>query len=533
MSYLALYRKYRPNTFDGLIGQSHIVKTLVNQIVNDKLGHAYLFTGTRGTGKTSTAKIFAKAINCLNPVNGSPCGNCECCLALNEPSNIDVIEIDAASNNGVNEIRELREKVQYPPVSCKYKVYIIDEVHMLTGPAFNALLKTLEEPPKHAVFILATTEVHKIPATILSRCMRFDFNLVSNQQISDLICKIYDEQGKKYELEAVKAIAKAGEGSIRDALSIADIALSYKNDILTYDDVMEILGSSNEQILLSLISEIINGNTGKVLQIIDKLCAQGKSVGVLIKDITTYVREIIVVKTCENAKELLALPLEKYNSLLEVANSVTEERCLRILGVFTETESMLKYSNNPRIIFESASIKASRPASDYDLDALLSRIKELEIKLEKGIKVQVESFSVLTKKESFVSDTVNAEQEQHIQHLKNKTERPTISSLSNSELKGRLLSNLRKNGNEMLWNVMQNVELKVVGNVLSIITFNTGDQELLDKTINREKIENAMIDFLPFELQIELSSNEKQLDELDKEAERFKKIFGDDIVIIK
>ena len=227
MAYLALYRKYRPNTFDGLIGQEHIVKTLVNQIENDRLGHAYLFTGTRGTGKTSAAKIFAKAINCLNPKNGSPCGECECCRAISNPSNIDVIEIDAASNNGVNEIRDLREKVQYPPVSCKYKVYIIDEVHMLTGAAFNALLKTLEEPPKHAVFILATTEVHKIPATILSRCMRFDFRLISNEKIASLISKIYDEQDKDYEKEAVYAIAKAGEGSIRDALSIADTAISF------------------------------------------------------------------------------------------------------------------------------------------------------------------------------------------------------------------------------------------------------------------------------------------------------------------
>jgi len=216
MAYLALYRKYRPTTFEGLVGQEHIVKTLVNQISSERLGHAYLFTGTRGTGKTSAAKIFAKAINCLNPINGSPCGKCECCKALSDPSNIDVIEIDAASNNGVNEIRELREKVQYPPVSCKYKVYIVDEVHMLTGAAFNALLKTLEEPPKHAVFILATTEVHKIPATILSRCMRFDFRLIPPEKIAQLISSIYDEQGKSYEKEAVFAIAKAGEGSIRE-----------------------------------------------------------------------------------------------------------------------------------------------------------------------------------------------------------------------------------------------------------------------------------------------------------------------------
>ena len=306
MAYLALYRKYRPTTFEGLIGQEHIVKTLVNQIKSERLGHAYLFTGTRGTGKTSAAKIFAKAINCLNPVNGSPCGKCESCMALNDPSNIDVVEIDAASNNGVNEIRDLREKVQYPPVSCKYKVYIVDEVHMLTGAAFNALLKTLEEPPKHAVFILATTEVHKIPATILSRCMRFDFRLISTEKIAKLISNIYDEQGKAYEKEAVFALAKAGDGSIRDALSIADIAISYNADKLTYDDVMEILGSSNAQLLTAFVKETLSSNTGKVLDIIDQLASLGKSMGVLTKDVCAMIRDLLVVKTCQNANSILA-----------------------------------------------------------------------------------------------------------------------------------------------------------------------------------------------------------------------------------
>ena len=245
MAYLALYRKYRPETFDKLIGQDSITKTLVNQITTDRLGHAYLFTGSRGTGKTSCAKIFSKAINCQSPINGSPCGKCLACKTLSDPSNLDISEIDAASNNGVDEMRDLREKVQYPPVSCKYKVYIIDEVHMLTGAAFNALLKTLEEPPKHAIFILATTEAHKIPATILSRCMRFDFSLISTERIARLISGIYDEIGKEYDEEAVTAIAKAGEGSIRDALSIADTALSFSQGKLSYDDVAEILGTTN------------------------------------------------------------------------------------------------------------------------------------------------------------------------------------------------------------------------------------------------------------------------------------------------
>ena len=533
MAYLALYRKYRPNTFDGLIGQEHIVKTLVNQIENDRLGHAYLFTGTRGTGKTSAAKIFAKAINCLNPKNGSPCGECECCRAISNPANIDVIEIDAASNNGVNEIRELREKVQYPPVSCKYKVYIVDEVHMLTGAAFNALLKTLEEPPKHAVFILATTEVHKIPATILSRCMRFDFRLISNEEIASLISKIYLEQGKAFEDEAVMAIAKAGEGSIRDALSIADIALSYGNGKLTYNDVMEILGSSNNELLVEFIQNIIVGDSGLVLQTIDNLCGLGKSVGVLIKDITAILRDLLVIKTCQNANSILSLPKEKFDVLEFIAKDTSEQRLIRILEIFAQTENSLKYTNHPRVIFETASIKACKPDTDYSIDALLARVKELENKLENGVKIQLQNNNNLPLKQSEVVPKEEKVEFQPQETNTNPSVKTSISSISIDELKGKLLTNLRKIGSEMLWNVVQAVELSVVGNVLTIITKNSGDNEILDRLTSKEKIEDALSEFLPFELQIQQSSNEKKLDELDQAVERVKSFFGDDIVIIK
>ena len=226
MSYLALYRRFRPTTFDKVIGQEHIIKTLINQIKTKNVGHAYLFCGVRGTGKTSIAKIFAKAVNCENNQNGSPCGKCKACKSLQDVSNIDIVEIDAASNNKVENVREIRDNVQYAPVNVKYKVYIIDEVHMLTTEAFNALLKTLEEPPKHAIFILATTEPQKLPATILSRCMRFDFRLIADKEIAKLISSIYDEIGKQYTEEAVMAIARAGEGCVRDALSVADLCLS-------------------------------------------------------------------------------------------------------------------------------------------------------------------------------------------------------------------------------------------------------------------------------------------------------------------
>ncbi len=533
MAYLALYRKYRPTTFEALIGQDHIVKTLTNQIKSDRLGHAYLFTGTRGTGKTSCAKIFAKAINCLEPVNGSPCGRCSACLALADPSNIDVVEIDAASNNGVNEIRELREKVQYPPVSCRYKVYIIDEVHMLTGAAFNALLKTLEEPPKYAVFILATTEVHKIPATILSRCMRFDFRLISTEKITKLICDIYDEQGKLYDKNAVYAIANAGEGSIRDALSIADIALSFSPNSLTYDDVMEILGSSNFEILLDFVTNLFNNNSGSVLEIIDKLCDLGKSMGVLIKDITAFIRNLTVIKTCSRPNDILLLPQDKFSALKNIADNVTEQRLIRALEVFAEAETALKYTNHPRVVFETAAIKSSRPDADYNIDALMVRMKELEKKLDNSfvkISVKNEVQNQATEEIKPIEEKVSV---QDIKVTVNDNEKLSLDGADESEIRGLLLTNLRRDGNEMLWNIMQGITTKLYGGYLIIEVANEGDEDLFMREDTKQKIYNALPNYMPFGIQVKISQKEKNLDKIDQETEKIRRIFGDDIVIVK
>lgn len=523
MSYLALYRKYRPSNFENLIGQEHIVKTLVNQIKNDRLGHAYLFTGTRGTGKTSAAKIFAKAINCQNPVNGSPCGKCSSCLAISAPSNIDVIEIDAASNNGVNEIRDLREKVQYPPVSCKYKVYIVDEVHMLSVPAFNALLKTLEEPPKHAVFILATTEVHKIPATILSRCMRFDFRLIAVEKIAELLENIFIEEKKEYEKEAIFAIAKAGEGSIRDALSIAELALSYSDGKLTYNQVNEILGTTNFNILSELIKSVISSDSGKVLQIINNFTSDGKIMGALLKDIISFLRDLMVVKTCPDAKKILTIPTEDYNKLLELCDICNTDRMLRILDIYSSAENSLRYSNNPSIVLECVSLKACRPESDYNIDALVARIKVLEEgntthitpknieKVEPKIKVKETVKPIETKK----------------------VVKKSIGDETTALLRGKLLFNMReKIGSEMLWNVLQNVELKAKGNLLTLEVREKTDLELLDSDNAKNKIFSALDDY-DFDLQVVLSQEEIKLSKIDEATEEVKKIFGSDIVIIK
>lgn len=384
MAYLALYRRFRPSGFDSLVGQDHVVRTLVNQIKTDKVGHAYLFCGARGTGKTSAAKIFARAINCLSPVNGSPCGKCEVCKALADGANLDIVEMDAASNNKVENVREIRDKIQYPPVSGRYKVYIIDEVHMLTTEAFNALLKTLEEPPKHAVFILATTEVHKLPSTILSRCMRFDFRLIPTAQIAEHIAKIYREIGKDFEPAAVQEIARAGAGSIRDALSVADICVSYREGKLTYSDVLEVLGATDDEKILSLIGDIFAGNTGGVVKTVEELADSGKSVGVLCKDVVSALREIIVCKTCSDYRKILALPDDKTDKLVKLAEKIDENGLLRIIEIFADAEGNLRYGSSPRAVFLTACIKASMPSADYNIDALLSRISALEKRLAEG-----------------------------------------------------------------------------------------------------------------------------------------------------
>lgn len=388
MAYLAFYRMFRPDTLDKVVRQEHIVKILKNQIESGKIGHAYLFCGPRGTGKTSVAKIFARAINCEHPVNGSPCGKCPACLALSSGGNLDISEIDAASNNGVDEMRDLREKVQYPPVAGRYKVYIIDEVHMLTASAFNAVLKTLEEPPAHAVFILATTEPQKIPATILSRCMRFDFKLIPQRDLEGLLKGILQKIGKEYEEEAVAAIARAGAGSARDTLSIADMCVSYSSGKLTYSDVNAVLGSADFYKIAEVVRMLLCDNSGGALSSAEEVFAGGKSAGVFIKDILSFLNNVAVAKMCKNAKQILNLPDEMFSAISDIAQA-DGHKILRATEIFVKAEGDMRYAADARVVLETAILRCTLPQADYNIDSLIARVSALEKKLENGVSASV------------------------------------------------------------------------------------------------------------------------------------------------
>jgi len=358
MAYKALYRKYRPRTFDEVVGQEHITKTLKHQVATGNVSHAYLFTGSRGTGKTSTAKIFANAVNCPNNVNGEPCFDCEVCNAHEQAGNVDILEIDAASNNRVDEVRDIREKVKFLPVNGKYKVYIIDEVHMLTDQAFNALLKTLEEPPKHVIFILATTEVHKLPATILSRCMRFDFRLVPVQTLMELVAKVFRQENIAYSDEALKLIALAGEGSCRDTLSIADCVSAFCQGNITLEGAQKVLGTSDTKQYIKIFDALNKKDIGTALELLQQSFNEGKNMNVFAKDLTLHARNLLVMKNCSSGEQLIPLSGEAHNLLKQQAQEISNDNLMEYMKIFSSIEAEMKYALSPKTLLETALVTA-------------------------------------------------------------------------------------------------------------------------------------------------------------------------------
>ena len=387
MSYTALYRKFRPDTFEEVKGQDHIVTTLRNQIKADRIGHAYLFTGTRGTGKTSIAKLFAKSVNCEHPVDGSPCGTCRSCQTIASGASVNVIEIDAASNNGVDNIREIIEEVSYSPVEGKYKVYIIDEVHMLSIGAFNALLKTLEEPPSYVIFILATTEVHKIPITILSRCQRYDFKRITIEIIADRLRELMDKEQVQVEEKALRYIAKTADGSMRDALSLLDQCIAFHfGEKLTYDKVLDVLGAVDTEVFARLIELIQSHDITGCISLLEEVVMQGRELTQFVTDITWYLRNLLLVKTSDSdIEDVIDVSSDNLVRLKSEAEAMDAEEIMRYIRIFSELSGQIKYATQKRILIEMTLIKLCKPAMETTNDAVVARVKDLEEKIEKGV----------------------------------------------------------------------------------------------------------------------------------------------------
>lgn len=386
MSYMALYRKFRPSEFGEVRGQEHIVTTLKNQIKADRIGHAYLFCGTRGTGKTTVAKIFAKAVNCEHPVDGNPCGTCAACRSIAAGTSMNVIEIDAASNNGVDNIREIREEVAYSPTEGKYKVYIIDEVHMLSIGAFNALLKTLEEPPSYVIFILATTEVHKIPVTILSRCQRYDFRRITADVITDRLRELTEREGVQTEEKALRYIAKAADGSMRDALSLLDQCIAfYLDQELTYDHVLDVLGAVDTEVYSRLLRLTLSQDLPGVMEQIEELVVQGRELSQFVTDFTWYLRNLLLLKTSDNMEDVLDVSTENLKRLQEEARMIETDTLMRYIRIFSELGGQIRYASQKRVLVEVAFIKLCRPAMETNTDVILDRIRILERQLEESL----------------------------------------------------------------------------------------------------------------------------------------------------
>ena len=537
----ALYRAYRPQTFKDVVGQEHIIRTLKNQIENGNVGHAYLFCGTRGTGKTSTAKIFARAVNCIDSVNEEPCNECEVCKDILNDNIMDVIEIDAASNNSVDDVREIRENVKYTPAKCKYKVYIIDEVHMLSQGAFNALLKTLEEPPSYVIFILATTEPHKIPATILSRCQRFDFKRVTVQDMSSRMKEICEDVNIEVDERALNLIARNSQGALRDALSILDQCMSFSDDKIEYKDVVDLLGTVNIEQLFEMAEYVIKEDTKKCLEILNEFVIWGKDIKNLIDDLIDHFRNLMICKVSTELDEIISLPEETIEQLKAQSNLIETNDIIRILNILSETQDNIKSSSNPRVLAEVSIMKLSQPMFDESKEALIKRLANLEAIIKSGnIKVTTDnSASTVESQDTTVVENKQPEVEEvYYEEVKSEDVKLVEKSWEN------ILMNIKKDKNMPVYAILREAkDFNVYANDLYIIfddNFAFAKNKLNDpKTLGY--IENVVRDTLnrSFSIKIILKSESKNINleiekvEKDKGEQILEKVFPKDILDIK
>lgn len=537
----ALYRAYRPQTFKDVVGQEHIIRTLKNQIQNNNVGHAYLFCGTRGTGKTSTAKIFARALNCQNSVDEEPCNECEVCKDILSDNIMDVIEIDAASNNSVDDIREIRENVKYTPAKCKYKVYIIDEVHMLSQGAFNALLKTLEEPPSYVIFILATTEPHKIPATILSRCQRFDFKRVTVKDMSTRMKEICDDVNVVVDDRALNLIARNSQGALRDALSILDQCMSFSENDIEYKDVVDLLGTVNIEQLFEMAEYVIKEDTKKCLEILNEFVVWGKDIKNLIDDLIDHFRNLMVCKVSSDLDEIISLPEEIVEQLKAQASTIEVNDIIRILNILSTTQDAIKVSSNPRVLAEVSIMKLSQPMFDESKESLLKRISNLEEVIKSGkinINNNVEIENKKETKETSEKNEVEAEEEVFYEEVKSEHVELIEKSWEN------ILTHIKKDKNMPVYAILREAkEFNVSANNLYIVfddNFAFAKNKLSDEK-TRNYIEGVIREILnrSFGIKIILKSESKNIkleiekEQKDKGEEILKSVFPKEIIDIK
>ena len=482
MTYIALYRKFRPLKFEDIVGQEHITKTLKNQIISNRVGHAYLFNGTRGTGKTSAAKVLARAINCLNPKDGEPCNECEICKAALSGALTDIVEMDAASNNSVDDIRIIRDDVNFLPTLAKYRVYIIDEVHMLSTGAFNALLKTLEEPPEHVKFILATTEPQKLPATILSRCQRFDFKKISNENISQRLQYICDESKIEITKEALQIIAVLSEGAMRDALSILERCLQEGNDKIDEELVKELVGIPKLEFINEIVKSIIEYDVDNALKVVNELLKQGKDINNLIWEMIKYVKDILVYKTSENLEIYSKAEIEQINKL---ANKISKERLLQIIYDLSNLQNDIKWSSQKGLMFQVEIIKLCNNEQNSQtvtgLEEINTRLQKIEEQMKNGVKTvsePVKKIEQITKKEETPKKIINGKEG------KSKEKWPNI------------LNNLKESGKILLYTNLINATPVELNDLVIGIEFKNGVtpfiKSIIEKPENMAELEKAV-----------------------------------------
>ncbi len=494
MSYTALYRKFRPGVFGDVKGQEHIVTTLRNQIRANRIGHAYLFTGTRGTGKTTVAKIFAKTVNCEKPTENGPCGECATCRAIAAGASMNVIEIDAASNNGVDNIREIVDEVSYSPAEGKYKVYIIDEVHMLSIGAFNALLKTLEEPPSYVIFILATTEVHKLPITILSRCQRYDFKRISIDTITGRMQELIAAEGIQVEEKALRYIAKTADGSMRDALSLLDQCIAFHlGSELTYDKVLDVLGAVDTEVFSRLLRFVLDKNVLGCVELLEEIVMQGRELTQFVTDFTWYLRNLMLVQSSDNLEDVIDMSTDNLIRLKEEAQMVNMPRIIRYIRIFSELSGQIRYAAQKRILVEIALIKLCKPSMESNTEALAERIRDVEEKLENGVAVVASELPLQA------SGSVSAS-----------VKKPELPKAIPEDVKQIVSSwpTIVGNTDNPMRLYLKNAKLSLGGDNKLMVVLEDGvaSDYFIEHPQNKEALENVIADFLGKEVEVTIQS---------------------------